>query len=67
MAGHIIDKENTINALGSINRLLGQSLMKIKEINQDEQFDFCTNSKLAEEVCKAESLIKEISDIVFQK
>lgn len=67
MAGHIIDKSNTIQALGSINSLLGQSLQKIKEINEDEQFDFCTNSELAERVSKAESLIKEISDIVFQK
>ena len=67
MSGHIIDKENTINALMKINSLLGQALMKIREINEDEQFDFCTNAKLAEEVCKTEAITKEISNIVFQK
>ena len=67
MAGHIIDKDNTINALGKINSLLAQSLMKIKEINKDEQFDFCTSNRLAEEVATAERIIKDISKIVFQE
>lgn len=67
MPGHVIDKDNTIKALGKINSLLEQSLTKIKEINKDEQFDSCTNVKLAEEVNKAEFLVKEISGIVFKK
>lgn len=67
MTGHVIDKQNTINTLMKINSLLSETLMKIKEINKDEQFDFCTDNKLAEEVCKTETITKEISDIVFQK
>lgn len=67
MPGHVIDKDNTIKAFGKINSLLEQSLMKIKEINKDEQFDSCTNVKLAEEANKAELLTKEISGIVFKK
>lgn len=67
MPGHIIDKDNTLKALRSINVLLGQSLEKIKEINKDEQFDFCTSSELADKVCTAERLIKDISKIVFQE
>ena len=67
MAGHIIDKDNTLKALGSINSLLGQSLMVIKKVNEDEQWDFCTDSQLADKVSTAERLIKEISKIVFQE
>ena len=66
MAGHIIDKDNTLKALGSINSLLGQSLMIIKKVNEDEQWDFCTDNRLAEEVATAERIIKNISKIVFQ-
>lgn len=67
MAGHIIDKDNTLKALGSINSLLGQSLMIIKKVNEDEQWDFCTDSQLADKVSTAERLVKEISKIVFQE
>ena len=66
MVGHIIDKDNTLKALGSINSLLGQSLMIIKKVNEDEQWDYCTSSQLADKVNEAERLIKEISKIVFQ-
>ena len=67
MAGHIIDKDNTLKALGSINSLLGQSLAIVKKVNEDEQWDFCTDNKLAQEVSLAERLIKDISKIVFQE
>ena len=67
MAGHIIDKNNTLRALRSINSLLGQSLMIIKKVNEDEQWDFCTDSQLADKVSTAEKLIKDISKIVFQE
>lgn len=43
MAKHIIDKDNTLKALGSINTLLSQSLQIIKKVNEDEQWDFCTD------------------------
>jgi len=67
MAGHIIDKDNTLKALRSINSLLGQSLMIIKKVNEDEQWDFCTDAHLAEEISTAERLIGDISKIVFQE
>ena len=66
MAKHIIDKDNTLKALGSINTLLSQSLQIIKKVNEDEQWDFCTDDVLARRVNDAERLIKEISDVVFQ-
>lgn len=47
MAKHIIDKDNTLKALGSINTLLSQSLQVIKKVNEDEQWDFCTDDVLA--------------------
>ena len=37
MAGHIIDKDNTLKALDKINSLLSQSLQIIKKVNEDEQ------------------------------
>lgn len=43
MAKHIIDKDNTLKALESINTLLSQSLQIIKKVNEDEQWDFCTD------------------------
>lgn len=64
--GHIIDKDNTLKALGSINRLLSQSLEIIKKVNEDEQWDFCTSSELANKAETTEKLAKEIFDIVFQ-
>ena len=67
MAGHIIDKDNTLKALGSINSLLGQSLMIIKKVNEDEQWDYCTDNQLADKVSTTERLVKEISQIVFQE
>lgn len=36
MAKHIIDKDNTLKTLGSINTLLSQSLQIIKKVNEDE-------------------------------
>ena len=66
MAKHIIDKDNTLKALGSINTLLSQSLQIIKKVNEDEQWDFCTDDVLARRVNDTERLIKEISDVVFQ-
>lgn len=66
MAKHIIDKDNTLKALGSINTLLSQSLQIVKMVNKDEQWDFCTDDVLARRVNEAERLIKEISDVVFQ-
>ena len=35
MAKHIIDKDNTLKALGSINTLLSQSLQIIKKVNEE--------------------------------
>lgn len=35
-------------------------------VNEDEQWDFCTDDVLARRVNDAERLIKEISDVVFQ-
>lgn len=67
MAGHIIDKDNTLKALRSINSLLSQSLEIIKKVNEDEQWDFCTDDELARKVNETERLAKEISDVVFQK
>lgn len=40
MTKYIIDKDNTLKALGSINTLLSQSLQIIKKVNEDEQWDF---------------------------
>lgn len=59
MAKYIIDKDNTLKALG-------KSLQIIKKVNEDEQWDFCTDDVLARRVNDAERLIKEIPDIVFQ-
>ena len=58
---------NILKALGSINTLLSQSLEIIKNVNEDEQWDFCTDDILARRINDSERLIKEISDIVFQK
>ena len=58
--------DDTLKALGSINTLLSQSLQIIKKVNEDEQWDFCTDDVLARRVNDAERLIKEISDVVFQ-
>ena len=66
MAKHIIDKDNTLKALESINTLLSQSLQIIKKVNEDEQWDFCTDDVLARRVNDTERLIKEISDVVFR-
>lgn len=63
----VIEKDNTLKALGSINTLLSQSLAIIKNVNEDEQWDFCTDDILARRINDSERLIKEISDIVFQK
>lgn len=67
MAKHIIEKDNTLKALGSINTLLSQSLDILKMVNEDEQWDFCTDDVLARRVNEAERLVKEISDVVFQR
>lgn len=67
MAGHIIDKDNTTKALQSVNRLLSQSLEVIKKVNEDEQWDFCTDDRLAHIVNDTERLTKEISKIVYKK
>lgn len=67
MAKHIIEKDNTLKALGSINTLLSQSLEILKMVNEDEQWDFCTDDVLARRVNEAERLVKEISDVVFQR
>ena len=66
MAGHIIDKDNTLKALDKINSLLSQSLQIIKKVNEDEQWDYCTDDKLARIVNTTERLLKDISNIVFQ-
>lgn len=67
MAGHIIDKDNTTKALQSVNRLLSQSLEVIKKVNEDEQWDFCTDDRLTHIVNDTERLTKEISKIVYKK
>ena len=59
-------KYNALKALGNINTLLSQSLQLIKKVNEDEQWDFCTDDILARRVNDAERLIKEVSDVVFQ-
>ena len=64
MAGHIIDKDNTTKALQSVNRLLSQSLEVIKKVNEDEQWNFCTDDRLAHIVNDTERLTKEVSKIV---
>lgn len=65
--GHVIEKENVKHSLGSINSLLSQTVFIAKRVNEDEQWDFCTDNVLAERVSIAEKLTKELSDIVFQK
>lgn len=66
MTKHFIDKYNALKALGNINTLLSQSLQLIKRVNEDEQWDFCTDDILARRVNDAERLLKEVSDVVFQ-
>lgn len=66
MTKHVIDKYNALKALGNINTLLSQSLQLIKRVNEDEQWDFCTDDILARRVNDAERLLKEVSDVVFQ-
>lgn len=65
--GHIIDKDNVRHSLGSINSLLSQAVIIAKQVNEDEQWDYCTDNVLAERVSTAEKLTKELSDIVFHK
>lgn len=67
MAGHIIDKDNTLKALQSVNTLLAQSLEVIQKVNEDEQWDFCTDDRLARIINETERLTKEISDTVYQE
>lgn len=67
MSKQKIDRENAIQKLEQANDILREALLQIKEINKEEQFDFCTSSKLAEVVCGSENLIEEISKIVFQR
>ena len=62
-----INRENAIQTLKQANDVLREALLQIREINKEEQFDFCTSSKLAEIACESENLIKEISKIVFQR
>lgn len=66
MTKHVINKYNALKALGNINTLLSQSLQLIKRVNEDEQWDFCTDDILARRVNDAERLLKEVSDVVFQ-
>lgn len=66
MTKHVINKYNALKALGNINTLLSQSLQLIKRVNEDEQWDFCTDDILASRVNDAERLLKEVSDVVFQ-
>lgn len=66
MTKHVIDKYNALKALGNINTLLSQSLQLIKRVNEDEQWDFCSDDILARRVNDAERLLKEVSDVVFQ-
>ena len=65
--GHVIDKDKVRHSLSSINSLLSQAVIIAKQVNKDEQWDFCTDNVLAERVSIAEKLTKELSDIVFQK
>ena len=65
--GHVIDKDNVRHSLSSINSLLSQAVIIAKQVNKDEQWDYCTDNVLAERVSTAEKLTKELSDIVFQK
>ena len=67
MSEQKINKENAIQTLKQANDTLREALLQIKEVNKEEQFDFCTSSKLADVVCKSENLIEEISKIVFQR
>lgn len=66
MTKHVINKYNALKALRNINTLLSQSLQLIKRVNEDEQWDFCTDDILARRVNDAERLLKEVSDVVFQ-
>lgn len=54
MTKHVIDKYNALKALGNINTLLSQSYQLIKRVNEDEQWDFCTDDILARRVNDAE-------------
>lgn len=67
MSEQKINRENTIQKLEQANNALREALLQIREINKEEQFDFCTSSKLAEVVCASENTIEIISKIVFQK
>lgn len=39
----------------------------IKKVNEDEQWDFCTDDRLARIINDTEKLTKEISKIVYRK
>lgn len=67
MSEQKIDRENAIQKLEQANDILREALLQIREINKEEQFDFCTSSKLAEVVCASENIIENISKIVFQR
>ena len=61
---HIIDKDNTLKALRSVNTLLSQSLQVIKSVNKDEQWDSSTCPDLYEQINAIETLVKEISKTI---
>ena len=48
-------------------QFFNKSLDILKMVNEDEQWDFCTDDVLARRANEAERLVKEISDVVFQR
>lgn len=53
--------------LKSVNRLLIQSIQVMEEVNKDKQWNFATDAELERTVSVTETLIRKLSDYVFQK
>lgn len=60
-------KKNIIENLKATNTDLRNILIDLKMENKECQFDYCTNSELANKVCELENICKQINKIVFQK
>lgn len=56
MTGHIIDKENVLNALGKINGLLEQTVEVMNRIKKDEPFDISVSERLSKSLTDLEKL-----------
>lgn len=67
MTTHIIDKENTKNALRKINSLLQQTDEIITKVNKDEQWDYCTDDQLARLINETDHILTNIKSQVFEQ